>query len=48
MAVPVFFIKEKDSSLQLAHNYKNLNVVIVKNRYSLLLISKLVFKLQGI
>ena len=47
MAMPVFFIKEKDSSLMLVQNYRTLNAVIVKNGYFLLLISKLVSKLQG-
>jgi len=46
MDIPVFFIKEKDKSLQLVQDYRTLNAVIVKNKYSLLLISKLVSKLQ--
>jgi len=42
MAVPVFFIKKKDGSLQLVQDYCALNSMMVKNKYLLLLISKLV------
>ena len=42
IAAPVFFIKKKDSSLRLVQDYRALNAVTVKNRYSLSLISKLV------
>ena len=45
MAAPVFFIKKKDSSLQLVQDYQALNSMTVKNKYSLPLISKLVFQL---
>jgi len=45
MATPVFFIKKKDSSLQLIQDYWFLNSMTVKNRYSLLLISKLIAQL---
>ena len=45
MAAPVFFIKEKDSSLQLVQNYWALSSMIVKNKYSLPLISELVSQL---
>jgi len=38
----VFFIKKKDSSLQLVQDYHALNAVTVKNRYPLPLISELV------
>jgi Reverse transcriptase (RNA-dependent DNA polymerase) len=44
---PVFFIKKKDGSLQLVQDYQALNVITVKNKYPLLLISKLINKLQG-
>jgi len=47
MAAPVFFIKKKDSSLQLVQDYQALNSMTVKNKYSLPLISKLVFQLCG-
>ncbi|KNZ79156.1 hypothetical protein J132_00215, partial [Termitomyces sp. J132] len=42
MASPVFFIKKKDGSLHLVQDYLVLNVMTVKNRYSLPLISELV------
>jgi len=47
IAVPVFFIKKKDGSLQLVQNYRVLNAVTVKNRYPLPLISELVSQLCG-
>jgi len=43
MTAPVFFIKKKDGSLGLVQDYWTLNSMMVKNKYSLLLISKLVF-----
>ena len=46
MAIPIFFIKKKDSFLQLVQNYRSLNIVTVKNKYPLSLISKLVSQLQ--
>ena len=48
MAVPVFFIKKKDSSLWLVQDYRNLNAVTVKNKYLLPLISELVLQLQEV
>jgi len=47
IAAPVFFIKKKDSSLRLVQDYRTLNVVTVKNRYPLPLISKLISQLRG-
>jgi len=47
MAAPVFFIKKKDGSLQLVQDYYTLNSMTVKNKYPLLLISKLVSQLHG-
>jgi RNase H-like domain found in reverse transcriptase/Reverse transcriptase (RNA-dependent DNA polymerase) len=47
MASPVFFIKKKDGLLQLVQDYQVLNAIIVKNKYPLPLISKLINKLQG-
>jgi hypothetical protein len=47
MASPVFFIKKKDGSLWLVQDYRALNAITVKNKYPLLLISKLINKLQG-
>jgi len=41
MAALVFFIKKKDGSLRLVQDYRVLNSMIVKNKYSLPLISKL-------
>ncbi|KNZ73236.1 hypothetical protein J132_00423, partial [Termitomyces sp. J132] len=42
MASPVFFIKKKDGSLCLVQDYHVLNVMTVKNCYSLPLILELV------
>jgi len=47
MASPVFFIKKKDSTLQLVQDYQALNAMTVKNKYPLPLISKLINKLRG-
>jgi len=47
MAAPVFFIKKKDGSLRLVQDYRALNAVTVKNKYSLPLISELVSQLHG-
>ena len=46
MAAPVFFIKKKDSLLQLVQDYWVLNSMMVKNKYPLLLISELVSQLR--
>ena len=40
MKISIFFIFKKDEKFRLCVNYKDLNVVIVKNRHSLLLIMK--------
>ena len=45
MAAPVFFIKKKDGSLWLVQDYRVLNSMIVKNKYSLPLISELMSQL---
>ncbi|KAG5730176.1 hypothetical protein E4T56_gene11715 [Termitomyces sp. T112] len=47
LASLVFFIKKKDSSLQLIQNYWVLDTMTVKNHYSLPLISKLINNLWG-
>src|SRR5277367_249793 len=47
MSSPVFFIKKKDSSLQLVQDYRALNTITMKNKYPLPLISELINKLQG-
>jgi hypothetical protein len=46
MASPVFFIKKKDSLLQLVQDYWMLNDMTVKNKYPLPLISKVVNQLR--
>ena len=45
IVILVFFIKKKNSFLWLIQNYQVFNSMIVKNKYSLPLISKLVFQL---
>ena len=47
MSSPVFFIKKKDGSLWLVQDYQALNVVTIKNKYPLPLISEFINKLQG-
>ncbi|KAG5721189.1 hypothetical protein E4T56_gene20056 [Termitomyces sp. T112] len=47
MASLVFFIKKKEGSLQLVQDYWVLNIIMVKNRYPLPLISKHIDNLQG-
>jgi len=47
MAAPVFFIKKKDGSLWLVQDYRALNSMTVKNKYSFPLISELVSQLHG-
>ena len=46
MAALMFFIKKKDDLLWLVQDYWALNSMIVKNKYPLPLISKLVFQLR--
>ena len=41
LRVSILFIKKKNDSLRLCVNYRSLNVVIIKNKYSLSLIQKL-------
>jgi len=47
IAALVFFIKKKDSSLQLVQDYCALNSMTVKNKYPLSLIFELVSQLHG-
>jgi len=47
MIAPVFFIKKKDGLLQLVQDYWALNSMMVKNKYLLPLVSKLVSQLHG-
>ena len=42
IAAPVFFIKKKNSTLQLVQDYRALNAMMVKNKYPLPLISELI------
>src|SRR5262249_55586914 len=44
----VLFIKKKDGSLRLCINYKQLNKVTIKNKYSFLRINDLFDQLQGV
>ena len=46
LSSPVFFVKKKDGSLRLIQNYRKLNDMIIKNFYSLPLISDIVNKLK--
>jgi len=47
MAAPVFFIKKKNGLLWLVQDYRVLNSITVKNKYSLPLISELISQLCG-
>ncbi len=47
MASPFFFIKKKDGKLRPVQDYRKLNVMMIKNRYPLPLISELMDKLRG-
>jgi hypothetical protein len=47
MASPVFFIKKKDGSLRLVQDYRALNLITIKNKYPLPLISELITQLRG-
>ena len=47
IAALVFFIKKKDGSFWLVQDYRALNAVTIKNKYPLLLISKLISQLHG-
>ena len=44
---PVLFVKEKDGSLRLCIDYRQLNKVTIKNKYSLPRIDDLFDQLQG-
>ena len=43
----IIFVKKKDGSLRLCVDYRNLNVVTVKNRYPLPLFSDMLCHMQG-
>ena len=47
IAALVFFIKKKDGLFWLVQDYRALNAVTIKNKYPLLLISKLISQLHG-
>ncbi|GKC56079.1 putative reverse transcriptase domain-containing protein [Tanacetum coccineum] len=44
---PILFVKKKDGSFRMCIDYRNLNKLIVKNRYPLLRINDLFDQLQG-
>ena len=44
----ILFIFKKDNELRLCVNYKKLNAVIIKNRYSLFLIMKTLNRLYDV
>jgi hypothetical protein len=44
---PILFASKKDGSLRLCVDYRGLNAVTVKNRYSLPLISEIIDRVQG-
>lgn len=46
--VPVLFVKKKDGSLRLCIDYRQLNQVIIKNKYPLPSIDDLFVQLQGV
>ena len=46
--MPQYFFTEKNSSLHLVQDYRSLNVITVKNKYSLPLISELISQLQEV
>ena len=48
MVVLNFFVKKKNGFLCLVQDYRNFDTITIKNKYSLLLIYKLITKLQGI
>ena len=43
----IFFVKKKNEKLRLCVNYKSLNQITVKNRYTLPLIRKLINRLKN-
>ena len=46
-AIPVFFIKKKDSHLRLIQDYRKLNDITIKNKTPLPLASDLINRLSG-
>lgn len=44
---PIFFVKKKDGSLRLVVDYRGLNKITIRNRYSLPLISSLLEQMNG-
>lgn len=47
LGAPVLFVKQKDVSLKMCVDYKELNKIIVRNRYPLSRIDNLFDQLQG-
>jgi hypothetical protein len=48
LGAPVFFIKKKDGKLHFVQDYRALNAITRKNRYSLPLIDDLIHQLKGV
>jgi len=46
-ALPVFFILKTNKEFRLYVNYKNLNIVTIKNRYLFLFINKIFNRVSG-
>ena len=44
-SVSILFVKKSDESLRLCVDYRELNVITIKNRYSLFLVSKVLDRL---
>ena len=47
VSTPILFVPKKDRSLRLYVDYRGLNAVTIKNRYPLLLISKIIDRVNG-
>jgi hypothetical protein len=45
--IPILFILKKDGSLRLYIDYRNLNKITIKNRYSLSLVRKIQNRFNG-
>jgi hypothetical protein len=45
--MPVFFVKKKDRKLRFMQDYRLLNAITCKNRYSLPLVDDLIHHLKG-
>jgi hypothetical protein len=45
VGVPILFVSKADSTIRLCVNYRGLNKVTIKNRYSILLVSEILDRL---